>query len=220
MIAAAGESSRMRGTDKLLVHVAGRPLLDHCVEVFQRSPSVDSIVLVLRETLVDTWREGIAVKGWRKVKEVVPGGARRQDSVLAGLRALGECEWVMVHDGARPCITEEIIRKGLDAVLETGGAVAAVPVKDTIKTVGEAGIVHETPPRDALWAVQTPQVFQYEILLRSYQAAVGDATDDAMVVEAAGHKVKVFMGSYRNIKVTTPEDIAIVEIFLAPKVKD
>ena len=214
VIAAAGQSRRMQGADKLFVTVAGKPLLAHCVEPFQRSPQVDRIALVLRPELLDEWRRRVRDLGWDKVTAVVAGGARRQDSVLAGLRGLGPCAWVLVHDGARPCVTEEIIQRGLEAARETGAAIAAVPATDTIKTVGPGDVVTETPPRDALWAVQTPQVFRYDVLEESFRGADLQVTDDSSLVEQAGYRVKVFMGAYTNIKVTTQEDIAVAELFL------
>ena len=204
----------MQGVDKLLLPVAGRPVLEHAVEPFQRSTLVGPIALVLRADLVEAWRGRARALGWEKVSAVVPGGARRQDSVLAGLRALGRCDWVLVHDGARPCVTEEVIVRGLEAARETGAAIAAVPAKDTIKAVDARGFVTATPPRESLWLVQTPQVFRYDILWKAYEAGGPDVTDDASLVEAAGYRVRVFMGDYRNIKVTTPEDLAAVEGFL------
>ncbi len=214
VIAAAGQSRRMQGTDKLFVTVAGKPLLAHTIETCQRSPLVDCIALVLREELVAEWRDRAGAHGWDKVTAVVAGGARRQDSVLAGLRGLGPCDWVLVHDGARPCVTHEIIQRGLDSARETGAAIAAVPPKDTIKVVGPGDSVSETLPRESLWSVQTPQVFRYDLLLEAYETSDGDVTDDASLVEQAGHQVKVFMGDYTNIKVTTQEDVAVAELFL------
>ncbi len=214
VIAAAGSSRRMQGADKLFIEVAGRPVLAHTVQRFHDSPVVGRICLVTRADAGAEWRDNVRELGWRKVVAVVSGGARRQDSVVAGLRALGPCQWVMVHDGARPCVTHEIILRGLEAARETGAAIAAVPAKDTIKTVAPDGVVTGTPPRETLWQVQTPQVFRYDILLQAYAAAHGDVTDDASLVEQAGHRVKVFMGAYTNVKVTTPEDVAVVDLFL------
>ncbi len=151
---------------------------------------------------------------WTKVAEVCIGGKRRQDSVAAGLKLLGECEWVIIHDGARPLLTQELIERGLEAARETGAAVAAVPVIDTIKLAGNDHIVIETPPRPNLWAVQTPQIFRFAIIKEAYQQAKGDVTDDAMLVEQTGNKVKLYMGSYDNIKITTPRDLAIAELLL------
>ncbi|MFH1015911.1 MAG: 2-C-methyl-D-erythritol 4-phosphate cytidylyltransferase, partial [Chloroflexota bacterium] len=142
------------------------------------------------------------------------GGERRQDSVAAGLKLTGKCDWVVIHDGARPFVTIDLIERGLEAAKETGAAIAAVPVTDTIKEAGEDSIVRQTLPRQNLWAVQTPQVFRIDIITEAYRRARGDVTDDAMLVEQMGHKVKVFMGSYDNIKITTPEDLALAEVLV------
>jgi len=215
LIAAAGSSRRMEGRDKLLAEVSGKPLLEFAVEPFLDCDAIDQIVLVLRRELVDPWRKRAAAGGWVKVTGVVPGGERRQDSVRAGLDALKGCDWVLVHDGARPCVTQEVIRRGLQAAAETGSAVAAVPAKDTVKLVGAGQLVEATPPRERLWLVQTPQVFSWDILQAAHAAADEEATDDAALVERTGYKVKVFMGDYRNIKVTTPEDLGLAHLFLA-----
>ena len=126
----------------------------------------------------------------------------------------GRNPWIVVHDGARPCFGPDILERGLDAARETGAAVAAVPSKDTIKIVSPSHLVESTPLRDTLWMVQTPQVFRYDLLIQAHRTCEKTVTDDASMVESLGHKVKVFMGSYSNIKVTTPEDLAVAEIFL------
>jgi 2-C-methyl-D-erythritol 4-phosphate cytidylyltransferase len=214
VVAAAGESRRMRGVDKTFTPVLDRPLIAHTMETLDRIDQVDAIVIVCHADSLDAMRSLVDRSGWRKVTAVVPGGARRQDSVLAGLDALGPREWVMVHDGARPCFDHEMVARGMDAALETGAAVAAVPSKDTIKSAGPDLLVTATLPRQQLWLVQTPQVFRYDILRSAYESADEDVTDDASLVERSGHRVKLFMGSYENIKVTTPEDLAVVELFL------
>jgi 2-C-methyl-D-erythritol 4-phosphate cytidylyltransferase len=217
VIAAAGESRRMQGLDKILTPVAGKPVLAHSVQRFEDSPLIQEVVIVMRADLVPIGEAMARQYGWRKVTAIVSGGARRQDSVKAGLFALGPCDYVMIHDGARPCVTEAIIARGLEAAKATGAAIAAVPAKDTIKQVSASQEITATPPREGLWQVQTPQIFQYGILLRAYSEMTGDATDDAMLVERMGHTVKVFMASYENIKVTTPGDLAIAGIFLSNK---
>jgi 2-C-methyl-D-erythritol 4-phosphate cytidylyltransferase len=137
----------------------------------------------------------------------VPGGARRQDSVRNGLLALGPCEWVAVHDAARPFATREVLLRTLAAAQATGAAVPAVPVADTVKRVRDR-IVVETLPRAELWAVQTPQVFRGALLAQAHRAAVDDATDDAALVERLGARVAIAEGAYNNVKITTPEDMA------------
>ena len=132
--------------------------------------------------------------------------------VLAGLGQLRNCQWVVIHDGARPLVTVDLIEQGLAEARETGAAVAAVPVADTIKVAGDDRIVRQTLPRQNLWAVQTPQVFRYPVVAEAYRRAKGDATDDASLVEQLGYKVKLYMGSYDNIKITTPDDLALAEV--------
>ena len=150
-----------------------------------------------------------------KVAAVCAGGARRQDSVFAGLVAMGRRRWVAIHDGARPCVTPEILRRALTEVRGTGAAIAAVPVKDTIKVVDAEQVISDTPDRAALWAAQTPQAFAYQTLMDAHRAAEAEYTDDAAMVEAAGHRVTVFRGEYENLKVTTPEDLDVVSLLLA-----
>ena len=132
--------------------------------------------------------------------------------MAVGLSRLSDCVWVVIHDGARPLVTVGLIEQGLEVAQETGAAVAAVPVTDTIKLTGGDRIVHQTPPRQNLWAVQTPQVFSAKTITEAYSRANGDVTDDATLVEQLGYKVKLYMGSYDNIKVTTPDDLALAEI--------
>jgi 2-C-methyl-D-erythritol 4-phosphate cytidylyltransferase len=128
------------------------------------------------------------------------------------LKLLDDCEWIIIHDGARPLLTQDLILRGLEAARETGAAAAAVPVTDTIKLAGEDRTVIETPPRRNLWAVQTPQVFRTAIIKEAYRQAQGDVTDDSTLVEQTGGRVKLYMGSYDNIKITTPRDLAIAEL--------
>ncbi|MFC2041525.1 2-C-methyl-D-erythritol 4-phosphate cytidylyltransferase, partial [Chloroflexota bacterium] len=130
------------------------------------------------------------------------------------LSRLNDCSWVVIHDGARPLVTADLIDRGLEAATETGAAVAAVLVTDTIKVVGDDGFVQGTPPRHSLWAIQTPQVFRFDIITEAYRQAKYEVTDDARLVEQLGHRVKLYMGSYDNIKVTTPEDLALAEILV------
>lgn len=214
VIVAAGESQRMRGIDKMFASVLGRPLLAHTIDPFERSPAVDCIVLVLHPQRLAQGEKLSAASGWKKVVRICAGGQRRQDSVKNGLAALPACQWVIVHDGARPCLEPGLLERGLAEARATGAAVAAVPAKDTVKLVGADHVVRRTPPRKRAWAVQTPQVFRYDLIMRAYQGRRRDATDDATLVERMGHPVKTFMGSSFNIKVTTPEDLAVTELFL------
>lgn len=214
VIVAAGSSQRMGGVDKIFAPLAGKPLLTHVVDVFQSCTSIDQVVIVLNENSLQQGQKLVRKQSWTKVIEVCPGGPRRQDSVAEGLKRLNQCEWVVIHDGARPCLTSELIERGLREALKSGAAVAAVPVTDTIKVVGAERIIETTPNRDSLWTIQTPQVFRFDIIERAYHQAKVEAWDDAALVEALGYRVKVYMGSYSNIKVTTPQDLALAEVIL------
>jgi 2-C-methyl-D-erythritol 4-phosphate cytidylyltransferase len=214
IIVAAGQSSRMGGVDKIFAPLCGKPLLAQLVEAFQDCPSVDEVVVILGKGNLERGQRLVAEYGWSKVIAVCQGGLRRQDSVREGIKRLSDCQWVVIHDGARPLISTNIIETGLDEAQSSGVAVAAVPVKDTIKLVSGDGFVRQTPNRHDLWAVQTPQVFRFHLLAEAHRQAAGEVTDDAMLVEQLGHKVKVYMGSYENIKVTTPEDLALAEFIL------
>jgi 2-C-methyl-D-erythritol 4-phosphate cytidylyltransferase len=214
IIVAAGKSRRMNGVDKLLAPLAGKPVLAWSIEAFQQHPSIDRIILVNSQKNNQTVECLRIDNKWSKVAEVCLGGKRRQDSVAAGLRLVGDCDWVIIHDGARPMVNADLISRGLEAAKETGAAVAAVPVIDTIKLAGDDRSVIETPPRANLWAVQTPQIFRFAIIKEAYEKSSGDVTDDASLVEMTGTKVKLYMGSYDNIKVTTPHDLAVAELLI------
>ena len=214
---AAGESQRMGGVDKMRALLGGKPVLARVADTFQSCSLIDQIVIVLNEQNLKRGKQLVAEQGWSKVTDVCPGGKRRQDSVVAGLSRLRDCNWVVIHDGARPLATEELIHQGLSQAKETGAAVAAVPVTDTIKVAGDDRIVHHTPPRQNLWAVQTPQVFLLNIITEAYRQAKGEVTDDASLVEQSGYRVKLYMGSYDNIKITTPDDLALAEVLWRKK---
>jgi len=211
VIVAAGSSRRMGGVNKVLALLGGKPVLARVIDVFQRCNPVDQIVVVLGEQNLERCRRLVAEYGWSKVSDVCAGGKRRQDSVVAGLSRLSHCHWVIIHDGARPLLTGDLICRGLTEVKETGAAAAAVPVTDTIKVTGEDRLVQQTPPRHNLWAVQTPQVFRFDIIAEAYRQAKQEVTDDATLVEQSGYRVQLYMGSYDNIKITTPDDLVLAE---------
>jgi len=211
IILAAGESRRMNGVDKLFTPIGGKPIIVHSVSVFQSSEFIDKIILVMSGQNIETGRKLVQEQGWSKVSDIVCGGAQRQDSVAAGLAKVEDCKWVIIHDGARPFVTTDLIQKGLNAADETGAAMAAVPVTDTIKVVKEDMLVSETSPRKYLWAGQTPQVFRLDIITRAHVEIKEDVTDDAQMVEQMGCPVKIFRGDYANIKITTPTDIIIAQ---------
>ncbi len=204
----------MGGLDKTFAPIWGTPLILHTLGQFDDFAPVAEVVLVLAPGSLEQGRQLVAQRGYRKISHICAGGARRQDSVRAGLEALNPCDLVMVHDGARPGLDQALLHRGLEAVRECGAAVAGVPVKDTIKVVSTGGMVTQTPPRESLWAAQTPQIFRYDLLTDAHRQCTEDVTDDAAMVESLGHPVKMFLGSYENLKVTTPEDMAVVEAVL------
>ena len=214
IIVGAGESQRMQGIDKILAPLGNKPVLAWSIEAFEECPQVERIILVNSQSNMGPVKCLAVDRKWTKVADVCVGGKRRQDSVAAGMKMLGHCEWVIIHDGARPLVNRDLIERGLQAAQETGAAIAAVPVTDTIKLAGEDMKVIETPPRARLWAVQTPQIFRFSLLEHAYQQAKGDVTDDAMLVEQAGGKVKLYLGSYDNIKITTPRDLKVAELMI------
>lgn len=217
VIVAAGSSQRMQGINKTWALLGERPLLAHSISAFEQSGLIDDLVVVLAKDALSEGQRLHEQEGWRTICALTPGGARRRDSVLAGLEALAPApDYVLIHDGARPFITRSLIEQGLVAARKHGAATAAVPVKDTIKRAGPDMLVLETLARAALWSTQTPQVFAYDLILAAHRAIdpAWDATDDAALVERAGHPVTLFMGAYENIKITTPDDLLIAEAML------
>jgi 2-C-methyl-D-erythritol 4-phosphate cytidylyltransferase len=212
IITAAGTSRRMGGVDKLFALLGSQPVLACVVNVFQKCEAVDRIVIVLSQQNLERGRELVAEYGWSKVTDICEGGLRRQDSVMNGLNKIEDCQWAVIHDGARPLVTIDLIEVGLESALETGAAVAAVPVTDTIKIAVEDMIVQATPPRNNLWSVQTPQVFRRELVSEAYRHIQSEVTDDSAAVERAGREVKIYSGSYDNIKITTPDDLILAEV--------
>jgi 2-C-methyl-D-erythritol 4-phosphate cytidylyltransferase len=219
IIVAAGEGKRMRGIDKVFAPLLGEPVLVRATRPFQECESIGQIVVVVSGENENHCRRLIAGKEWSKVTDVCLGGKRRQDSVAAGLEMLRNHDWVVVHDGARPLVTVDLIERGLKAAIETGAAVAAVDVTDTIKVADKNDIVSQTLPRQNLRAIQTPQVFRLDLLQLAHRQHYTDVTDDAAMLEKMGHKVKLFTGSYDNIKITTPEDLNIAEVLLRNREK-
>ena len=211
VIVAAGTSQRMAGINKLFALLGGKPLLAWSVDTCQRYGLVQQIVLVLNDKDLARGQKLKKKRDWSKVTLCL-GSARRQDSVREGLKQMKDCDWVMIHDGARPFLTLDLIEDGLKLVRETGAAVAAVPVKDTIKLADSKNLIKETLQRDRLWAAQTPQIFSFDVITKAYENLAAEVTDDAAAVERLGCKVKLYMGDYKNIKVTTIEDLALARI--------
>ncbi len=208
VILAAG-SSRRFGADKLFLPLGGKPVLAWSLDVFQRSPLIGSIVLVMNEENIQAGRELSALYRWGKVSEICCGGPRRQDSVKQGISRITNDPFLLIHDGARPFVTEDMIARGIEAADQTGAAVPAVPVKDTIKLGSSDNYVKMTLDRELLHCVQTPQVFRSDIIVQAYDQNTADVTDDAALVEKLGYRVKLFTGSYDNIKITTAEDMEL-----------
>lgn len=225
IIMAAGKGKRMQtAVSKQFLSVCGKEILAWTVDVFEKSPLVDTILLMAsadgKEDVQHLWDS----YGWKKVATVLEGGKERQNSVANGLAAVGEeTDIVLIHDGVRPFVTEEMIADSMVAAQAYGGAVIGVPAKDTIKVCSADGLAVETPDRSTLWQIQTPQTFQRDLIVNAYEKADRDGflgTDDASVAEFAGHQVKVVMGSYRNIKITTKEDLVIAEAFFKEDLKE
>ena len=219
VIVAAGKGKRM-GTEisKQFLPLCGKEILTHTVEKFETAKHIRDIVLVTGQDSLQDVRDMMQEYNWKKVVSVVAGGKERQDSVWNGLQAVpADTEIVLIHDGVRPFVDEEILNDSIDTAMEMGGCVAGVPAKDTIKVCNEENIAVATPDRSTLWQIQTPQTFRKELILQAYVQAKEDGfagTDDASLAEHSGYPVKVIMGSYRNIKITTKEDLLVGEAFL------
>lgn len=220
LIPAAGQGKRMESSvKKPYFMLADKPILSHTIDRFEHNSVVDEIFVIVDKSDFMVCRENVlAPFRFRKVRELVSGGETRQVSVFNGLRALSDdVDFVVVHDGVRPFINDKIIFECLEATAEWGAAVSAVPVKETIKIANDKLFIDHTPKRDRLWRVQTPQVFRKSLLVEAHKKAVQDginATDDAALVEQLGSPVKLVMGSYKNMKLTTPEDLRVAETLL------
>lgn len=220
IVLAGGRGSRMNSPiAKQFMELGGKPIICYSLEAFEHS-NVSKVILVTSEDSISYCRDEIVNKyGYAKVADIVCGGAERYDSVYNGLAAAEDADYVYIHDGARPFVSVELINSMIDAVRTDNALVAAVPCKDTIKISDDNGYVADTPNRSSLWSVQTPQAFSYEIIVNAYKTMMQTnhegVTDDAMVLEKYGnHKVKLFMGEYTNIKITTPEDLIIGDNFI------
>lgn len=221
VVLAAGKGKRMHSAvQKQFLMLGGKPVIFYSLEQFEQCPFINEIVLVTGEEEIDYCRKEIVEKfDFQKVKKIVAGGAERFLSVYNGLKAC-TCDFVYIHDGARPFVDQAILERTREDVKRYGACVAGMPVKDTIKISDGDGYADVTPPRSRVWMVQTPQVFAYSCIKDAYDKLIADGrmdvTDDAMVLECmAGQKTKLTLGSYENIKITTPEDLEIAEVFAA-----
>ena len=216
IVVAGGVGKRLKSKiHKPFIRLRGRPMLAWTLAAFERTPGIDGVVLVAHRSDLEAARRLVRYCRFRKVLQVVPGGDSRMDSVSCGLKAVPpEAKWVAVHDAARPLVTPELIEATLRAALRAKAAIAAVPVVPTVKQA-RGRWVEKTLDRSWLWEVQTPQAFHRALLEQAHaRAGRNGATDDAALVEALGRRVRIVMGSPRNIKVTTPEDLVIAEVFL------
>ena len=224
LIPAAGEGRRMGGTTpKQFLQIGGREILARTLEVFEQCAAIAEIWVVVAAEQCALCQETIVQRyGFRKVRAVVAGGVTRQESVWRGLQQVAEAvELVVVHDGVRPFVTELLVQQTLASASQHGAAIAAVPLKDTLKRVSEAGEVESTVPRERLWRIQTPQAFQHALLRTAFQHAWRQglqATDEAGLIEALGHPVKIVPSYEHNVKITTPDDLVFCEIFLRSRV--
>jgi len=217
IVLAAGQGKRMHSKiQKQFLEIGRKPILYYSMECFQKSPLIQDIILVTGEDMISYCQSEIVEKyGFTKVCKVTAGGKERYDSVYAGQ----DTDYVYIHDGARPFVTEEMIQRGYEAVKRTNACVMGMPSKDTVKLADPSGYIKETPDRKIVWNIQTPQIFSYDLIRGAYESIrkkdMSNVTDDAMVVEQeTGTKILLVEGSYQNIKITTPEDLAVAEAFL------
>ena len=208
------------GANKQYLLLDGMPILAHTLKVFEAAPFIAGIYLITPEKEIPFCRTDVVERyGFSKVRAIVPGGAERQHSVLNGLTAMegiGRDDLVLIHDGVRPFVTVDLLQRAASAADEFGGAIVAVPVKDTVK-IARDGIIAATPPREELWLAQTPQAFRYGLIRSAHESAAAEGflgTDDASLLERQGRQLRIVMGDYRNIKITTPEDMLLAQAFL------
>lgn len=221
IVLAAGQGKRMHSKiQKQFLEIDHRPVLYYSLECFQKSPLIQEIILVTGEEMISYCKREIVERyHFTKVTKVIAGGKERYDSVYQGLLACEDCDYVFIHDGARPFITEEILERGIFGVQETGACAVGMPSKDTIKIADKDGFIQSTPDRSQVWSIQTPQIFAYPLIRSTHESLrakdMSGVTDDAMVVEQEkGTKIRLVEGSYQNIKITTPEDLDVAETFL------
>ena len=223
IVAAAGRGSRMkRAENKVFLPLLDKPILRYSIEAFLGRCDVAEVIVICAAHEQDEMEGFVEPYRAHKPVKVVVGGSERQYSVANALRAVDKkSELILVHDGARPLVTDEVVQSVIDSAREHRASIAAVPVKDTIKTVDGQGMVALTPPRSTLYAVQTPQGFDAQLLFDAYARAEEDGflgTDDASLVERLGVRVAVAKGDYQNIKITTPEDLIVGEALLKGRI--
>lgn len=218
IIMAGGKGSRMGSEiSKQFLCIDGKEILAYTIDVFEQCKKIQEIIVVSGQGDMHKTKALVQKYGFQKISQFVVGGKERQDSVRNGLSKVShQTEIVLVQDGVRPFVTEDMIERSIQGAMEYGSCIMGMPVKDTIKVCSPNGMAVETPDRCSLWQIQTPQTFQRDLLVQAYEKANAAGflgTDDASVAEFAGCKVKVVEGSYRNIKITTAEDLLIAEAF-------
>lgn len=221
IIVAAGSGKRMDlGINKQFVKFDGKEMIAYTIDVFFRNENIDEIVVCIKQEEEEFFIKNIIEKYKFNNIKIAYGGKERQDSIYNGLKEISKnCEIVLIHDGARPFVDDEIINNSIEMAKEKNAVVVGVPAKDTIKIV-ENGIIKDTPERSKLWLAQTPQVFSYNLILSAYEEAYKNGyygTDDAMLVENIGQSVSMIMGSYENIKITCPEDLDFAKEIIKKK---
>jgi len=220
VIVSAGKGHRfMKGKKKQFHFLEGKPILAHTLDKFETCPLIRSILLVVGQEDMDyCLKEVIEAYRFQKVSQIVPGGKRRQESVKNGIDALQkDADIVAIHDGVRPFVTKAMIEDSIHSAVRYGAVVLAMPVKETIKMSNPDGTVLKTLDRESLWQIQTPQTFQVNIIKEAYYRATENGfmgTDDSSLVERLGVKVHILPGSYTNIKITTPDDLLLANLFL------
>ncbi len=227
VVLAAGQGKRMgTSVQKQYIELEGKPMIYYALRTFQESEIIDAVVLVVGKGQVSYAENEIRLKyDFSKVRAIVEGGKERYDSVWKGLKAVDlkqEDSYIFIHDGARPFVDEGILRRGYETVERFRACVAGVPSKDTVKVADQDGFAVNTPERKYVWIIQTPQVFEKSLIMEAYARLMeeehADVTDDAMAVERMMKlPVKMFEGSYQNVKITTPEDLEIAKVFLRTK---
>lgn len=221
LIPAAGMGKRMQaGINKQYLQIGGMPIVARTIALFEETALVDDIYVITPEQEIAFCRTEVVERyGFAKVLGIIPGGKERQNSVLNGLRAIDgtdEDAVILIHDGVRPFITRHMVEHAIATARDFDGALVAVPAKDTVKIVHD-GVVTATPPRETIWLAQTPQAFRYGVIRAAHEIADAEGflgTDDASLVERMGNEVHIVLGDYRNIKITTPEDLVLAEAFL------
>lgn len=227
IVLAAGQGKRMKSRiQKQFLEIGGFPVVYYSLRAFQQSSLIEKIILVTSEDAISFCEKEIVEKyAFTKVEKVIAGGKERYDSVYAGLLSCAGSDYVFIHDGARPFLTEDILMRGMEGVRKTGACVIGMPSKDTVKLADPDGYVSGTPERSGVWTIQTPQIFQYDLILAAHESIrkkdMSGVTDDSMVIEReTENRVILAKGSYYNMKITTPEDILVAETFLPMVFKD